>query len=130
MNTKLIQSASSLFLGLIALVCTFLPEEVLNTFSIPENEYITLLLQMAGALYFGFAVLNWMAKTILIGGIYGKALYIGNFVHFLIGALALLKWNIKNQFPSPILTILAVGYAIFSILYALHLFKSPKILKK
>lgn len=83
-----------------------------------------------GALYLGFALTNWLGKTILVGGIYGKAFYMGNFAHFLIGGLVLLKWNLKNEFPSIILIVLSIGYLIFALFYALHLFRNPNTINK
>lgn len=129
MNTKLIQSLSSFFLGIIGLFCTFLPDEILKHFRITQNEYLLLIIQIIGALYLGFAIANWMSKTILIGGIYGKAMYMGNLAHFLIGGLALLKWNIKNEFPDKILDVVLVGYLIFLLFYTTNLFINPKILE-
>jgi len=130
MNTRVVQIVSSIFLGIIALFCTFLPDEVLTIFHITESQYLILIIQILGALYFGFAITNWMAKAILIGGIYGKALYLGNFVHFLVGTLVLLRWNMKNEFPSTILIIMLIGYIIFAGLYALYLFVNPRFLDK
>jgi len=40
---------------------------------------------------FGFAMINWTAKTSLLGWIYGRPIPIGNFAHYAIAALALLK---------------------------------------
>lgn len=126
MNSKLIQTCSSIFLGTVGLTATFLPDEIASNFGMNANEYANIIIQILGALYVGFAMTNWMGKTLLIGGIYGKALYMGNFAHFLIGALALLKWNIRNGASSKILMVLLAGYLIFAVVYGLFLFKTPK----
>ena len=39
----------------------------------------------------GFGMMNWMARDALFGGIYNKPMTIGNFMHFGIGALGLVK---------------------------------------
>jgi len=130
LNSKSIQILNSIFLGILGLTATFFPNEILNNFGIKQDEYLSLVIQIIGALYLGFALTNWLGKTILVGGIYGKALYMGNFAHFLIGGLVLLKWNLKNEFPSIILIILLIGYLIFALLYALNLFRNPSIINK
>ena len=38
-----------------------------------------------------FAMLNWMAKGVIIGGIYSRPIVIANLAHFLIGDLELIK---------------------------------------
>ena len=56
--------------------------------------------------------MNWMAKTVLIGGIYARPLAIGNFTHFLVGALALLKY----AFSAPHIWIVWVAAIIYALL--------------
>ena len=72
MNTKLLMTASAVFMGLIGIVLTFMPDEVLKILEQVPNTTLTLSLQLTGALYFGFAITNWMAKTVLLGGIYAR----------------------------------------------------------
>jgi hypothetical protein len=127
MNTKLIQFAGSIFLAVIALPCIFIPDEVLKNVILAENEYVLLMVQILGGLLFGFAVVNWMSRAVIMGGIYGKAIYMGNLAQFMVGALALLKWNVKNGFPSGILLVILIGYMIFLVLYLMIFFKSPKM---
>jgi len=84
MNTKIIMTASSVFMGLIGIALIFLQSEVLKALGEMPNPTLNLTLQLLGALYFGFAMTNWMAKAVLMGGIYSRPLSIGNFSHFLI----------------------------------------------
>tara|TARA_B100000795_G_C22758264_1_gene422450 strand:- start:769 stop:1020 length:252 start_codon:yes stop_codon:yes gene_type:complete len=71
-----------------------------------------------GAMYLGFAMLNWMAKGPLIGGIYDKPIAVGNFMHFGVGALALVKIISKIQIHSEIIIYLTVIYSVFGIFFA------------
>ncbi|WP_177764170.1 hypothetical protein [Flavobacterium sp. I3-2] len=130
MNTRLIQSISSVFLGIIAFFCILIPDLALKLFEIPNNDYVILMMQILGGLFLGFSITNWASRTILIGGIYGRAIYLGNMVHFLVGGLALLKWNIENNFPSTASLIFLIIYLSFALLYSLNLFFNPKILWK
>ena len=67
---------------------------------------------------------NWMAKTVLIGGIYARPLAIGNFAHFLVGALALLKYAFTVP-DSWLVWALTVVYSLLAILFALVFFTHP-----
>ena len=124
MNTKLLMIASAFVMGVLSTIATFLPNELLQFFGQSSTGTLLLIMQITGALYFGFAIMNWMAKTVLIGGIYARPLAMGNFSHFLIVALALIKFII-NQSVSPYLWIIAIVYSIFAVLFGIVLFNSP-----
>jgi hypothetical protein len=117
--------ASSLFLGLLGLSATFLPQEILSLLEQEATVTLALLTQLMGALYLGFAILNWMAKTVLIGGIYAKPLSQGNFCHFVIGAITL--WKHAFDTPSIALWVVAGLYAIFAITFGTISFTHPKL---
>lgn len=126
MNTKLLMTASSVFMGLIGIALTFMPDEVLKILEQVPNGTLTLNLQLTGALYFGFAMTNWMAKTVLIGGIYARPLSIGNFSHFFIAGLALIKASINADMANSYIYTLTVFYVMFAILFGYVLFTHPK----
>jgi hypothetical protein len=118
MNTKIVMISSSVFLGATGAVLTFLPNEIISSIGISPNPISTLSFQLLGALYLGFAMVNWMAKGSLIGGIYNKPIAVGNFMHFLVGALALVKFASNFQTHSEVVISLTVVYAIFAVLFA------------
>jgi hypothetical protein len=126
MDTKLLMTASSVFMGLIGIVLTFMPDEVLKILEQVPHAELTLSLQLTGALYFGFAITNWMAKTSLLGGIYGRPLSMGNFSHFFIAGLALLKGSVIANTAAPYMYTLTSIYLIFAILFGYILFNHPK----
>ena len=121
--------ASSVITGLLGLTASFFPNEILNNIGVYPTVTLTLFVQITGALYFGFAVMNWMAKTVLIGGIYARPLAIGNFAHFMIAAIAIVKAAINNS-AVQYLWILAVIYSIFAVLFGIVLFTNPGTVKK
>lgn len=121
-NTKLIFSASAIFLGLLGIDLTFIPLEIASFLALPPES--ALFLQLTGALYFGFAMVNWMIRGSTIGGIYNRPIAIGNFTHFLIGALALLK-SVSNNLDSIPILILTAIYAVFAIVFSLIVFTHP-----
>ena len=112
MNSKYIMIASAFLLGLTGIALTFLPHEIAAASSIDADPIV---LQIVGALYFGFAMLNWTAKDNLIGGIYGRPVAIGNFTHFMVGAFAMLK--LAARVSSGTIWIIAVIYAVFAVAF-------------
>lgn len=125
MNTKFIMTTSAVVLGIMGILLTFIPDEILIHFSIETNRITLFLTQILGALYFAFAMLNWATKTSLIGGIYNRPIAIANFTHFLIAGLALIKGIISN--PSVFYTIWIAGifYCVFGISFGIILFRHP-----
>ncbi len=124
MNTKYLMISSAVFMALTGLAATFLPQEILSYFGFASNEATAVFIQITGALYLGFAMMNWMAKTVLIGGIYAKPLAMGNFIHFVAGALALIK-AVINDGAVSYTWIITVCYAAFAILFGIVSFTSP-----
>lgn len=73
----------------------------------------------------GFAALNWMARGSLIGGIYNRPIAVANFLHFLVGGLALGKGAGTAAAPPTLVWGLAGGYALFATAFGLLLFRHP-----
>lgn len=126
MNTKLLMASSAIFLCIMGISFSFLPEEILFYLNGNPNPITLLFLQILGSLYFGFGILNWMTKTNLIGGIYSKPLAIGNLVHFGMSAIALLKIIFKSQTHLEIIILLTVFYTVFAICFGYVFMKNPK----
>jgi hypothetical protein len=76
-------------LGIAALALIFAPELVLERLAIGPVEGALLLGQLYGAALFGLAIIAWFARTMLLGGIYGRAIVVGGFAHALVGVFAL-----------------------------------------
>ncbi len=129
MNTKILMTAAAVFLGIIGIGLTFLPQEIGEFLSTATNPISILILQILGAAYLGFAMINWMTRNNLIGGIYSKPLMIGNLVHFLVSSLAIIKiiGGIENHYE--IILSLAIVYSGFTIWFVLAFMKTPKRLK-
>jgi hypothetical protein len=117
MNTKLVMTSSAILMGLVGILFTFLPEIVQPQWG---NAIVV---QILGALYFGFAMVNWMSKANLIGGIYNRPLAVGNLSHFLIAALALIKISMRGT--TTIIVTAALIYSLFAIAFGYILFTHP-----
>lgn len=125
MNTKLIMSVTAIFLALISLSLTFAPDHVMHAFGIPDSIVVRLMFQLLGALYFAFAMLNWMAKGAIIGGIYNRPIAIANLSHFVIGGLALTKAVIGNHQLPLVLSVLAGIYMVAAVVFWLVMSRHP-----
>lgn len=125
MNTKWIMITTSLLLGVSGIALTFAPDLIIGSLGVNPSQVSIILGQILGALYFGFATLNWMTKESLIGGIYNRPIAVANFTHFMIAGLALVKASISNP-QIPILLILVSGvYAVLALLFGILLFRHP-----
>lgn len=124
MNTRWLMRASAIYLGLIGIAATFMPQEILGLAGVQAAALPTLGLQVAAAAQVGLAVINWTAQGVLIGGIYARPLALGNFAHFLISALALIKAVASGLHAAPV--VIAAGiHAVFAGLFAFVAFGNP-----
>ena len=124
--TRNLMRASAVFMGAIGLCATFLPQEILFLAGGTPYGGLVLVVQVLGALYVGFAMLDWMAQSTLIGGIYGRPVAIANLCHFTIGGLALAKAALAGHHDGVVLWG-ALTYSIFALLFARIVFSHPKL---
>ena len=122
MNTKLLMTACSLLLGATGIFALFLPDVLLSAQGVEPTEALSVLVQLMGALYFGFAIMNWTAKDSAIGGVYARPVSLANFSHFLTGALLLAK-NLFDEF-SPLMLIVTVVYVVFAACFYWLVFRA------
>jgi len=120
-NTKILMTACCIVLCGIGLAFLFAPAEFLSRLGVRDSAPLVLLVQLCGALYLGFAMLDWMSRESTIGGIYNRPLAMGNFVHFFVGALALLEGAAQRPLPSSIWLVAGV-YAAFAISFGYVIF--------
>lgn len=116
-------AASAAFMGLAGLAGSFLPEESLAFVGTEPDTPTIILVQVTAALYMGFAILNWMARGSVLGGIYGRPVTMGNFLHFAVVAALLIKASIVHQAPGLVAT--ATVYSIFAGWFGYIVFTHP-----
>ena len=117
-------TASALFMATLGLIASFLPQETLSAAGVPVAPLAVAGVEVAGALYLGFAILNWAARGVLIGGIYGRPVAMGNFLHFAVAATVLIKRAIGA--PDPVVWGGAAIYAVFAVWFGAVLFTHPR----
>jgi hypothetical protein len=120
----------ALFLGINGIGLTFLPEEIAGYLKMPLGQAPILILQILGSLYLGFAMLNWMAKNNLIGGIYSRPLVLGNLLHFLVSSFALIKITLRPEGNFGTILTLTIIYVIFAIGFGYVFLTNPAKLDK
>jgi hypothetical protein len=123
-NTKLLMMASALLMGALGIIASFMPQEILNAAGFASSGFESIVIQIMGALYLGFAMMNWMSKGITMGGIYARPLALGNFMHFAIAALALAKGATATQ-ELKFFWVAAGIYVVFAVLFGYILFTHP-----
>jgi hypothetical protein len=128
MNSKALMVASSIVMGFSGLATSFAPVEFLTWLNLPTAAPLPIFIQIIGAQYFGFAITNWIARDNMIGSIYSRPLSIGNLVHFMVGALVLIKYAMANGFQTP-LSVAMFVYTIFAACFAYLLFQRVAVAK-
>lgn len=123
MQTRLLMSASALLMAVLGLAASFLSHELLSFLDATVETQTVLIVQVLGALYLGFAILNWHSRGAAIGGIYNRPLAVGNFLHFVIASITLVKVALALS-SAPIWTITIV-YVVFALWFGLVLFTHP-----
>lgn len=123
MNTRFLMVATAVVLGITGIAASFLPHEILSALGVTPAGPLPVLVQLLGALLFGFAMLDWLARDTLIGGVYGRPVTVGNLSHFAIGALALFKTVAGGA--SPVLWGVSAVYAVFALGFAAVLYTHP-----
>ena len=125
MNTKSLMTISAMILALIGISLIFLPKEILDYLELSVSETLQLLMQIIGSFYFAFAILNWMSKGSIIGGIYNRPIAMANLTHFVIAGLALIKGIVANPSLSYVIWSIAIIYSMFAIFFGIVAFRHP-----
>ncbi len=115
--------ATALVLGAAAITLIFAPELVLARFAIDPPAAAIPLAQLYGAALFGLALTSWIARTMLLGGIYGKAVVSGGFAHALVGAFVLLH-AMRASGYNPLLWAACALYLALAIAFGTLMFGS------
>jgi hypothetical protein len=124
MKTKWMMSACAFLLGAAGVAATFLPQEISAWTGGPASGLAVVLVQVAGGLYLGFAILNWSVRDMVVGGIYNRPVVLGNLLHFTVVGLALVRLVAGGGQRNEVL--LATGiYVLFAIWFATVMLGSP-----
>jgi len=110
-------------MGTLGITASFFSHEVLAFVGASVETQTVLIVQVLGALYLGFAFLNWYTRGFVMGGIYNRPLGLGNTLHFAIVSVTLIKAALA--LGSITIWALTAAYVVFAIWFSLVLFRSP-----
>lgn len=125
MHTKTLMTLSALLMAVAGLAASFAPAEILAYLDAWSEVVEVTLVQVLGALYLGFAALNWTARGNLIGGLYSRPVALANFMHTGVVAVTLGKLALAN--PNLDMVIATLVYGIFALWFAAVLFSRPQL---
>ena len=124
MSTRILLSTSGLFMLALGLVASLFPQDVLIHATPRPSALGILLVQTTGALYAGFGVVNWAARGALLGWAYNRPLALGNFLHFTMMTVALVKALVAGSL-SPTVAAVGVPYLLFAASFGRALVTRP-----
>lgn len=120
-NTRFLMIVSAAWLLILALTVSFAGVDLLITMGLEVTAAATPALKLLGAALLGFAMMNWMAKGTMIGGIYARPLAAGNFLYFAIATLSLLKPLFGGSLPVAMIVAMVI-HAVFAAAFGWLLF--------
>ena len=124
MISSAVSRASAALLGAAGLALLFAPDVVMPRL-VPGYPAAGLwLAQLLAAAWLGVAALDWLQRSAIIGGIYGRPMVLANLVLYFISALALLRAAPRAE-ASGALWLAAAPAAAMAVVYGLLLLRGP-----
>lgn len=115
-------SAAVLLLGGAALL--FAPDALLPALVPGFPPAAAWLGQLLGAAWLGVSALNWLQRTALLGGIYGRPVVLANLTLYFISALSMLRALLRGAAPLALWMAL-VPLAVLAAIYGALLLRGP-----
>lgn len=122
-NKLLIASAVVYFIASVAAI--FAGDELLKLAGADGTSLELALLQLLGAAVFSLAMLNWMNRYSLTGGIFGRPLVLVNFANSAISALMLIHLARQDGISTALGIALGI-YALLALAFGAKLFVAPR----
>lgn len=101
---------SALCLATLGATLLFAPQEVGG--SVLADAPGPVIAQLLGAALLGIAAMNWIARGSALGGIYGRAVIVGNQAHLMVALFVLVKGGLAAGAAGPAYWMLTALYAI------------------
>lgn len=125
METRLALSASAVLFGVPGVGMLFVPDDVARLLGLSAGA---VLVQLLGAALLGIAAMNWTARGLPLGGIYGRAVTAGNQVHAFIGAMVSIRYAFSTSAPAAMWALTAV-YVLAAVYFSWLMFFSTGLRK-
>ena len=118
-----VSRASAITLGVAGLAFLFAADAILPRL-IPEFPARAAWLgQIIAASWVALGALNWLSRSQLLGGIYGRAVVSANATYYFVAALSLL--NFHDADSTAAFRLLLALHAVFALVYCFLLFMGP-----
>ena len=104
-----------------------MPLDIAQYISPGALPLVPLAIQIAGAGLFATGILNWVAKGLTLGGIYGRPVTMTNFTFYLVSFMALLKFVTRTPNPGWYLMGLCLLHGAFALAFGRLLFGNPPV---
>ena len=103
MAPRTLLTATAALLGIAGIALLFLPTELQGLAGTRGGVPLpATVLQLWGAALLGLAATDWVGRGLILGGIYGRALVLGNLAHSTVGALAALRAALDHPGSAPL----------------------------
>lgn len=86
-------TVAAVFLGALGMTLLFTGQEV--GAAVLGRADVEPLASVLGGALIGFGSMSWISRKSTLGGIYGRAVVVGNQTQFVVGAIVLLKYGIR-----------------------------------
>jgi len=107
--------ASGVVHGIVGVLLIFIPEELLLWTDGNAGDVATLAVSITGAAILGIGMLNYVGRSAIHGGIYGKPILMGNLIFHTVAAISLIKFSLGATGNLMICAALAgILYLIFA----------------
>ena len=117
LTPHLLMVMSAAVLGAAGLALLFAPAELWRLAAAPDTALASpITLQLWAAALLGLGATNWIGRGLTLGDIYGRALVVGNLVHWTVGAFV----GARAALDRPSLPVLWAGtglYGVFALLF-------------
>jgi len=123
-TSRSISSASALILVAGGVTLLFAPDFLLPRIAPGFPPSALWLGQLLGAAWLGMAALDWLSRSTMLGGIYGRPVVFANAAFYLIGALTVLRAASRAP-TSIVLWAVAVPLVVLAIAYGWLLYRGP-----
>ena len=119
----MVTSAAHAWRGGVALL--FAPSELGRLMTASHAALVSpVTLQLWAAALLGLGAINWIGRGLTLGGIYGRALVVGNLAHWTVGTLVGVRAALDRP-SSPALWVGAGLYGVFAVLFYWLLKRHP-----
>jgi len=119
--SKIVVTASAVFLVGAGLALNFLPQEVAAALGLGAAPMVVLILQVLAAALLGMGFLDWLSKGNPMGGIYSRPLALENLLLYGVAAISLDRAALHATAPR-LIELVAVVFTAFAIAFGWLMF--------